>query len=137
MTNATSEVTEAIERGKREILEDIRNERVPADVATFSALHDHVDANEYGGLCEGWAMNRADYIAVGNVVQNALDAWIRSGGIKEKMTPAGEGTKLVITFDVAGLTEYEIDAVCGEAIVQGEASDHHPDVPATSQIVQP
>lgn len=57
--------------------------RVPSSVASFSELHDYVDANEYGGLCEDWAME-GDYIAFGNAVQDAVDAWIRAGGVRSQ-----------------------------------------------------
>jgi hypothetical protein len=77
----------AVDRAKREILEDVESGRVPADVPGFSALHDYVDANEYGGLCdddcpvpvgddEGW-------IQWGNDVQTEVDQWIKGGGIAE------------------------------------------------------
>ena len=42
----------ATARAIREILEDMKNGVVPEHVSTFSELHDYVDANEYGGLCE-------------------------------------------------------------------------------------
>lgn len=63
-------VTNAVEQGKREILEDISNGRVPADVRDFSHLHDFVDANEYGGLTD-----RAQVAAV----QEALNQWLVNG----------------------------------------------------------
>ncbi|KKL21277.1 hypothetical protein LCGC14_2447050 [marine sediment metagenome] len=44
-------VTDAVERGKSEILADISTGLVPAKVRDFSHLHDFVDANEYGGRC--------------------------------------------------------------------------------------
>jgi hypothetical protein len=69
-------VAETIARGKIEILADIASGRVPADVSTFAALHDYVDANEYGGLCE----KPVDpSFAPGNEIQNALDAWLARG----------------------------------------------------------
>lgn len=48
--------------------------------------------------------------------------------------------QLVVTYDVTGLSEAEIDALTGEAVVQAERSkspfgDGHPDVPVTSEIV--
>jgi len=46
------EVAATVARAKLEILADIAAGRVPASVRTFSELHDYVDANEYGGLCE-------------------------------------------------------------------------------------
>jgi len=85
----------AIERSKLEILEDIKNGPVPATVSSFSELHDYVDANEYGGLCEdGWwslpedatdkqlAENHGLYLRhldQANAVQDAVDAWLKRG----------------------------------------------------------
>jgi hypothetical protein len=38
---------------------------------------------------------------------------------------------LIATFDVTGLTAQQVDALLLEIVVQGEASEHHPDVPVT------
>jgi len=35
-----------------QITTDIHSGRVPATVGAFGELHDYVDANEYGGLCD-------------------------------------------------------------------------------------
>ena len=84
----------AIERSKMEILEDMSSGIVPTTVSSFSELHDHVDANEYGGLCESgtwWCIaddatdkeleeNDGFYIRhfdEGNAVQDAVDAWLK------------------------------------------------------------
>lgn len=81
-------VEERVARGKREILADVASGRVPASAATFAELHDHVDANEYAGLTEDWPDSDADpagmdeRVDVGNAVQDALDAWIRRGGLR-------------------------------------------------------
>jgi hypothetical protein len=73
-----------IERGKREITEDVKSGRVPSTVTSFGDLHDFVDANEYGGLCEedlANSLSNDDWVAVGNDVQDALDRWIKDGGL--------------------------------------------------------
>ncbi len=79
MTKQT--LTEAIERGKQEIVEDMHSGRVPADVVTFRELHDYVDANEYAGLTEmdleGDAL--AHTVEFGNALQDAIDEWLRLG----------------------------------------------------------
>jgi hypothetical protein len=68
-----------VERGKREILADIANGTVPATVASFTQLHDYVDANYYGGAFDkggpstdwdGW-----------NETQIRLNAWLEGGGV--------------------------------------------------------
>tara|TARA_R100000306_G_scaffold28831_1_gene31865 strand:+ start:363 stop:650 length:288 start_codon:yes stop_codon:yes gene_type:complete len=84
----------AIERSKMEILDDMSSGIVPTTVSSFSELHDHVDANEYGGLCDpdSWfcladeatdkelAANDGLYIRhldEGNAIQGAVDAWLK------------------------------------------------------------
>jgi hypothetical protein len=68
----------AVERSKCEILEDIAAGRVSADVASFSELHDYVDANEYGGLCDDDAYGDFD-LDFAVAVQDAVDAWLKTG----------------------------------------------------------
>jgi hypothetical protein len=75
---------EAVERCKREIREDIASGRVPASVRNFSELHDHVDANEYGGACEGdWPdgsdAQRDAVFTFWDRVQADVDAWLKAG----------------------------------------------------------
>ncbi len=60
--SADSIVAAAIETGWGEILEDIEAGIVPTTVATFSELHDYIDANEW--------LNRAD---VPDAVYDAAD----------------------------------------------------------------
>jgi hypothetical protein len=43
---------QAIERSKSEILGDVAEGTVPATCASYSELHDYVDANGYGGAFE-------------------------------------------------------------------------------------
>lgn len=69
-------IAKATARAKAEILADIATGRVPADVASFAALHDYVDANEYGGLCE--ESIDPTFVPV-NEIQNSLDAWLARG----------------------------------------------------------
>lgn len=63
-------VTAKIEQGKREILADIANGQVPADVRNFSHLHDFVDANEYGGVTDP---------TEAAAVQEELNQWLITG----------------------------------------------------------
>jgi hypothetical protein len=65
-----------------QILNDIQSGRVPNTVASFSELHDYVDANEYGNLCDessGIDWLSSDYA---EAVQNAVNIWIQLGGAK-------------------------------------------------------
>lgn len=49
---ATDQHAVTVARIKQEIFDDIDAGKLPVDVASFSALHDYVDANAYGGFCE-------------------------------------------------------------------------------------
>ncbi len=68
-----------VERCKTEIRADIAAGRVPADVPSFSALHAYVDANEYGGACEGEFDPSDEACAFWNRVQGEVDAWLKAG----------------------------------------------------------
>jgi hypothetical protein len=77
--------------------------RMPADCPSFSALHDYVDANCYGGFCEedemqalmdhfggldedeGMPAALIDYL---NEAQNSIDRWIKEGGIQQHAQPS-------------------------------------------------
>lgn len=78
------EVAAVIDRMKQEILADITAGIVPATVASFSELHDYVDANEYGGACEqdgpfeGFTTEQVDFW---NNCQTACDEWLRNGRV--------------------------------------------------------
>lgn len=105
-------LNQTIARMKSEILADIAAGTIPATVASFSELHDYVDANEYGGFCDpvsvmsdiialqeerdslteeqerNWAKAgeleelQEQSTAFANAAQNAVDAWIKSGVLK-------------------------------------------------------
>lgn len=77
---------ELVETMKREILEDIEAGLMPDYVASFSKLHDYVDANCYGGLCNDevyvWMLNdhfggvHQDFIDFINQAQCEVDEWL-------------------------------------------------------------
>ncbi|MBX3497562.1 MAG: hypothetical protein KF769_15110 [Parvibaculum sp.] len=87
--------SELAERMKAEILADVEKGIVPASVSSFSELHEYVDANLYGGTealleeldseapdtDEGHSGALAALCDLANPAMNAVDAWIRSGGI--------------------------------------------------------
>lgn len=62
-----------------EVLNHIGDNTVPANVASFSQLHDHVDANGYGGAFEIGFDSGDECVSFWNRVQNNLDRWIKSG----------------------------------------------------------
>ena len=65
----------AVSRAKAEILMDIASGTVPADVATFAALHDYVDANCYAGCCDESSGTQKQGLDLWNTVfpSNAVD----------------------------------------------------------------
>jgi hypothetical protein len=82
-----------ISRMKAEII----GSGVPDDVVDFSHLHSFMDANELGGLCEDHIFDGLwrhfggtqggdmpdGMVQYCNDAQDAVDAWIRAGGLKE------------------------------------------------------
>jgi hypothetical protein len=72
----TPDLDRAFRTATEQILEDIGAGRVPADIASFSRLHDFVDANEYGDIVAGSAESWTDF---GNELQSRLDAWLKAG----------------------------------------------------------
>jgi hypothetical protein len=68
-----------------EVLEEVLAGRLPVDVASFSALHDHFDANELGGLCDDGFCTGDDWVGRANRIQDAVDQWIKSGGIEKSL----------------------------------------------------
>lgn len=77
------EISKSVEIAKNEILADVRNGVVPATVKSFSDLHDYVDANTYGEICEAETRDAFDsyegWVSFADQVFNEIDAWIESG----------------------------------------------------------
>lgn len=89
MTKPRVTVFTAVDRAKQEILRDIKDGRVPADVKSFGDLHDHVDANEYGGLCEApWFVEGREpsILSTADLVQEDVDKWLKAGRVDEFAT---------------------------------------------------
>lgn len=89
VSEAPFSVEAAIERSKREILADLaegvvnsKGETMTADkITSFSDLHDYVDANEYGGLCDDdWPFVIGSDEDPAGEIQDAIDQWLRAGG---------------------------------------------------------
>lgn len=77
------DIAEAIERSIREIIADINDGVLPWDVNHFSVLHDYVDANTYGGLCDEAPINWSYDPELGDAgmdpgqrVQDAVHDWL-------------------------------------------------------------
>jgi hypothetical protein len=76
---AWTTLEQTIERAKTEILADVASGIVPRTCASFSELHDYVDANGYGGAFEHDFNNEeTDFW---NSVQDTVGAWIKGGGL--------------------------------------------------------
>lgn len=72
-----------IARMRAELLADVLGGAVPPSVRSFADVHEHVDGNEYGGLCEdGFDPSSEEDARFVSRVQSALDAWIRDGGLR-------------------------------------------------------
>lgn len=86
-----------VTRMQEEIKHDVARGKVPKSARSFAQLHDHVDANEYGGFCDeefaealiavfgGCDEHEGmpdGFIKFMNDAQNAADKWLREGGIK-------------------------------------------------------
>lgn len=76
-----TELETVIERAKREILASVANSTIPR-ANDLAELHDHVDANGYGGAFEDDA-HAVEDVDFWNAVQDALDLWIKSGALRE------------------------------------------------------
>jgi len=77
---SADELRRVVERAKAEILADVAAGTVPNTCASFSELHDYTDANGYGGAFERpFDNNETDFW---NAVQDAVDAWIKQGGLQ-------------------------------------------------------
>lgn len=88
-------IAATVDQSKAEILADIAAGTVPADVPDFQQLHDYVDANCYGGLCDENPATDAIFphdadddpdVLAGerfthacNVIQDAVNAWLIAG----------------------------------------------------------
>ncbi len=97
-------VRNAVARGKKEILEDVRSGRVPAHVESFGDLHDFVDANEYGGLCEDhfFQQDKPD-LKNSAEVQEQLHQWIKSGDMANEAVQPCEHCKTPVFWDESAL----------------------------------
>jgi hypothetical protein len=81
-----------------EVLEDVASGRVPATVASFAELHDHVDANGYGGAFR-WPCLSSDrddayqneFCRFWNAVQENVNEWIASGRMKGEVRHGRSG----------------------------------------------
>ena len=89
LSNLNNPKDVAFELAKAEILKDMANGVVPATVDNFSDLHDFVDANMYGGVCDEGFSDLFSDASMWNmfidVMQDNLDVWLweRAEGLFE------------------------------------------------------
>lgn len=75
---------QVVDAMKCEVLADMASGRVPGTVTTFSELHDHVDANEYGGFCDedngpfGGFINASWFMWFTDAAQCEVDKWLKA-----------------------------------------------------------
>lgn len=96
MSNTMFDLEQTITRMKSEILLDVLCGYLPADVSSFSQLHDFVDANAYGGFCDDETLNNLidhfggrdendgfpdELVNFINAAQDAINEWLKVGGI--------------------------------------------------------
>ena len=96
----TFTVESVVTQMKKDILADMRNGHVPLFVQTFSDLHEHVDANCYGNLCDDAFMDavieqfggRDEHegmpdavLAIINMAQDVITGWITRDGHKQDL----------------------------------------------------
>lgn len=76
-----------IERIRVEVIDDALDGRVPATVRDFSELHDFVDANCYGSLCEDFCpLSTSDEdVDIINAAQDAISGWLHRGGLLDAL----------------------------------------------------
>jgi hypothetical protein len=122
VAGATNMILEAIERAEKVGLLDVFV-RVSAHLAKRD-LHDHVDANEYGGLCDAgyllaWGLPTDIEHVAGNRVQDQVNDWIGLGGLTrlEKDPVGGTPPNLKVVKE-AKHTDSDCPS-CGAADVQG------------------
>jgi hypothetical protein len=106
MAAITPRVAAAIERTKAEITDDMAFGIVSTEVRSFSELHDFVDANTYGGICDAdgtWDDVGTDQgLEAINDVQDAVDQWLKDGGPDAVVLEGGTTLAMVVMSDRNG-----------------------------------
>lgn len=84
----------SVKTAKQEIALDIRRGRVPATVRDFGELHDHVDANEYGGMELLFNLAGSDLATdILNAAQDRVDEWLRAGRPEDRSDDDAEAAE--------------------------------------------
>ena len=97
-------------------------------------------SNDQIGSLEGYAVAQGEE-------SDTYDVGHPDVQVTSSVVGRGKDKKLVVKYDITGLSEDQVDVLQGEAIAQGEANDPgliingvpqnivYPDVPVTSKIV--
>src|SRR4051794_5559469 len=79
---------ERVDHALRGIVNDVRSGRIPGDIGCFSDLNNYVDDDCSDGIRDFFdeindssGSDKDSAIAATDIVQEMVDAWIRSGGI--------------------------------------------------------
>jgi hypothetical protein len=132
MTITQKWIDARVAQAKREIESDMASGPVPSTVDTFSGLHDYVDANEYGGLCDDAVRatfpNPSSWVAwldACNAVQNTVDAWLR--GRDQKLYIDGKHIEGATGFGFDGCHKiYLVTTAAGHEQLESMGYDIHP-----------
>lgn len=71
------DIRHAIALSVSQICADISGGIVPRSCASFSELHDYVDANMYGGLCDDSSGIDWSNTDAANIVQDVVNNWLK------------------------------------------------------------
>ena len=89
---------------------DVARGVIPANVKSFNELHDHVDANEYGGsgflshlLAPDDLLAEPLLLGILNEIQVAVDVWIKEGDLSQgrSLRPCFHQTSDRFAFTIA------------------------------------
>lgn len=92
---------EAVNMVKKDLLRLVASGAIPADVRSFSELHDHMDANTLGGLDQGDFLARLEeefgpadgategWVGACNRIQTRVHHWIDGGGLRRETCSFG------------------------------------------------
>lgn len=84
-TKQLTAIERAIALSRLEILALVDDGTLNRDPCEFSELHDVVDANELGGVCDDDFRHKFDtfgeWIRAVDTVQSAVDAWLKDGAL--------------------------------------------------------
>jgi hypothetical protein len=99
-TQPIPSLVETLARMEAEIIDDVARGLVPVTCASFSELHDYVDANCYGGFCnmefgqqhgypsdDNYPQELVDLISEAQAI---IDGWIGRGGLSYVSKTQGE-----------------------------------------------